>query len=219
MTRVQGLIRFRKMFGEQEQRRLVAAVDAIARHAPFARPSTPNGQPLNLELTSAGGAGWWSDGGRGYHYAAHHPHTGNPWPEVPADIKLATARILRAARAAYPVGPFYLDTCLVNRYVYPHGRLGLHRDLAEPDKTAPIISISLGAPCLFLVGGEKRDDKIVERILLESGDALVMAGPARNAFHAVEKILTPMVGEPLILPDGVRLNLTIRQLWPREAKR
>ncbi len=84
--------------------------------------------------------------------------------------------------------------------------MGLHQDLNEGDRSAPIVSVSLGLPAVFQFGGAERSDP-VERITLEHGDVVVWGGPARLAYHGVLTLkdgLHPVVGRQ-------RLNLTIRR--------
>ena len=112
------------------------------------------------------------------------------------------------ARTAAHVGGFSAftpDACLVNRYE-PGSRLMLHQDKDERDFSAPIVSVSLGLPGIFLFGGDLRKDK-QRRIPLQHGDVVVWGGPARLHHHGV-----------LALKDGhhdllgaQRLNLTFRR--------
>ena len=44
---------------------------------------------------------------------------------------------------------------------------------------------------------------------LTSGDAVVLAGEARLAFHGVDRILP---GTSTLLPEGGRINLTLRRV-------
>ena len=69
------------------------------------------------------------------------------------------------------------DDCLINRYV-AGAKLGLHQDRDEKDAWAPIVSVSLGLPAVFLWGGKNRSDP-VRRLRVESGDVVVWGGPAR----------------------------------------
>jgi DNA oxidative demethylase len=64
---------------------------------------------------------------------------------------------LLAARAAADCGylGFEPDACLVNEYA-PGPRLSLHRDSDERDFAQPIVSVSLGLPAVFLLGGLDR---------------------------------------------------------------
>jgi alkylated DNA repair protein (DNA oxidative demethylase) len=48
-------------------------------------------------------------------------------------------------------------------------------------------------------------------IRLASGDAFVFGGPARLAFHGVDRLLP---GTSDLLPGGGRLNLTLRRVSP-----
>ena len=78
---------------------------------------------------------------------------------------------------------FAPDACLINRYE-PGARLSLHQDRDERDFAAPIVSVSLGLPAIFLFGGPKRADK-PRRYRLEHGDVVVWGGPSRLFFHGV----------------------------------
>ena len=78
---------------------------------------------------------------------------------------------------------FAPDACLINRYV-PGAKMSLHQDKDEQDFAAPIVSVSLGLPAIFLFGGPKRADK-PNRYRLEHGDVVVWGGPSRLFFHGV----------------------------------
>jgi alkylated DNA repair protein (DNA oxidative demethylase) len=109
-----------------------------------------------------------------------------------------------AARAA-GFERFKPDACLVNRYV-PGARLTLHQDRDENDFNAPIVSVSLGLPAVFLFGGNLRKDKH-RRIPLRHGDVVVWGGPARLYHHGVLPLKDghhPVLGRQ-------RVNLTFRR--------
>jgi alkylated DNA repair protein (DNA oxidative demethylase) len=135
----------------------------------------------------------------GYRYQPHHPETGAPWPPIP-DILLAAWRDL----SRYPHPP---EACLVNVYG-PAARMGLHQDRDEDDMNAPVVSLSLGDTCLFRIGGLKRNDP-TRTVRLASGDAVVLGGAARLAFHGVDRILP---GTSTLLREGGRINLTLRRV-------
>jgi DNA oxidative demethylase len=82
----------------------------------------------------------------------------------------------------------------------------LHQDRDESDFTQPIVSISLGLPAKFLIGGNKRSDP-ARSIALSDGDALVFGGAARLMFHGVRPLAD---GDHPIL-GARRLNLTFRK--------
>jgi alkylated DNA repair protein (DNA oxidative demethylase) len=179
---------------------LLAEIEHIETAAEFRHLETPGGFRMSVAMTNCGALGWVSDR-RGYRYTTHDPLSGHPWPAMPA---LFSALAESAARAA-GFERFKPDACLVNRYV-PGARLTLHQDKDESDFSAPIVSVSLGLPAVFLFGGNLRKDKH-RRILLRHGDVVVWGGPARLYHHGV-----------LPLKDGhhptlgrQRVNLTFRR--------
>ena len=86
--------------------------------------------------------------------------------------------------------------------------MGLHQDRDEAELAAPVVSISLGASCLFRWGGTSRGGA-TRSIRLHSGDVVTIGGPSRLCFHGVDRILPG--GSPLI-EGGGRLNLTMRRV-------
>ena len=184
------------------QEALLAAVRDAIREAPLYTPTMPRtGQPFSVRMTNCGPLGWVSDAG-GYRYQAAHPTTGRPWSPIP---ELA----LRAWRELGGYAPLP-EACLINVYA-PTARMGLHQDRDEKDFSAPVLSLSLGDTCLFRVGGTRRSDP-TRSFRLSSGDAVVLGGTARLAFHGVDRILP---GTSTLLPEGGRINLTLRRVRPR----
>ena len=106
--------------------------------------------------------------------------------------------------SSYPLPP---EACLVNLYG-PAARMGLHQDRDEEDFAAPVVSLSLGDACLFRIGGTARPGP-TRSIRLGSGDALVLGGEARLAFHGVDRIIP---GTSTLLAEGGRINLTLRRV-------
>jgi DNA oxidative demethylase len=157
-----------------------------------------SGTPFSVRMTNCGPLGWVSDES-GYRYQPHHPETGKPWPAMPAIVRRAWEEL-----ADYPLAP---EACLINVYA-PSARMGLHQDRDERDFAAPVVSLSLGQTCLFRVGGTARRDP-TRSFRLASGDALVLGGEARLAFHGVDKIIRDT---STLLPDGSRINLTLRRV-------
>lgn len=176
-----------------------ALQDVFAR-APLYTPRMPKtGKPMSVQMTNCGPLGWVTDAERGYRYQATHPETGAPWPPMPAAL-LAAWREL----ADYDHAP---EACLINLYG-PDAKMGLHQDRDEVDFSAPVVSLSLGDTCLFRIGGTRRSDP-TRSIRLASGDAVVLGGAARLAFHGVDRI---MPGTSTLLPEGGRINLTMRRV-------
>jgi alkylated DNA repair protein (DNA oxidative demethylase) len=187
------------------QERLAQEIAEVIARAPlFVSRMPKSGLPMSVRMTNCGPLGWLSDKARGYRYEPAHPGTGDPWPPMPP-------MLLDAWRAltSYPKPP---EACLINVYA-DDAKMGLHQDRDEADFDAPILSFSLGADCRFRVGGPKRADPTVA-FTLSGGDALVLSGPARRAFHGVDRILPSML-TPLPAPLaglGARVNLTLRRV-------
>jgi alkylated DNA repair protein (DNA oxidative demethylase) len=183
---------------EQQEELIVVLRDAV-RQAPLFTPVMPGtGRPFSVRMTNCGPLGWVSDGG-GYRYQPTHPLTGQPWPPIPEILARAWSEL-----ADYPDPP---QACLVN-YYGPAARMGLHQDRDEEDFAAPVLSFSLGASCRFRIGGTVRTAP-TKSFLLASGDMLVLAGASRMAFHGVDRIIA---GTSTLLPDGGRINLTLRRV-------
>lgn len=181
----------------EAQKALVAAVFEAAETAPFSRYETPQGKVMSAAMTAFGPLGWVSDRG-GYRYADRHPQTGRPWPPTPRVLLDLWARLGDAETPA--------DSCLVNLY-RGDARMGLHQDRDEADPRFPVLSVSLGDTAVFRIGGTDRKDP-TRSLRLASGDVCRLSGPARLAFHGVDRILP---GSSSLVPGGGRLNLTLRR--------
>lgn len=152
---------------------LRAALAVVERQAPPRHMRTPGGRAMSVATTNCGALGWVSDA-RGYRYSATDPLSGQPWPAMPAAFAaLARAAAQAAGFAAFAA--FAPDACLVNHYA-PGARLSLHQDRDERDLAAPIVSVSLGMPAVFLFGGLARADR-AQRVPLAHGDVVVWGGP------------------------------------------
>ncbi len=179
---------------------LLESLAGVVAAAPLRHMLTPGGRVMSVRNTNAGALGWVSDR-RGYRYVASDPRTGRQWPPMPASwLDLAC---LSAMQAGF--GAFVPDACLVNVYA-PGTRLSLHQDRDEHDFSAPIVSVSLGLPATFLLGGSTRGAP-VRRVPLLHGDVLVWGGPARMAYHGVAAL--PEGTHPLL--GRSRVNLTFRK--------
>jgi len=177
------------------QAALLDQVRRVVQAAPLMRQVTPGGRPMSVRMTSAGRCGWVSDR-RGYRYADRHPE-GMDWPPIPPVALAVWEAVAGVARAP--------DCCLVNFYG-EGARMGLHQDRDEGDFRWPVVSISLGDEGLFRVGGTERGGKTASH-WLRSGDVAMLAGPARLAWHGVDRI---RFGSSTLLPRGGRINLTLR---------
>jgi len=179
---------------------LLAGVDDVTAQAPFRHMETPGGYTMSVALTNCGELGWTTDA-RGYRYSRIDPVSGHPWPAMPQAFRQLAQDAAR--EAGFP--DFAPDACLVNRYE-PGSRLSLHQDRNERDFNAPIVSVSLGMPAMFLFGGDGRADRAA-RVPLFHGDVVVWGGVDRLRFHGV----MPLKDLPHPRLGSQRINFTIRK--------
>ncbi len=183
-----------------QQRTMLASVRDVIATAPLYRPTMPKtGKPFGVEMTNCGPLGWVSDQSGGYRYQATHPETGKPWPPIPPALLALWSQV-----TDFPAPP---EACLIN-YYGAGKKMGSHTDSDEQTFDAPVVSISLGDAATFHFGGLKRGDP-KQRIRLESGDVVVMGGAARLCYHGIDRVFA---GTSMLLPEGGRINLTLRRV-------
>ncbi len=187
-------------FASPNARQLMADIERVAAAAPFRHMITPGGYRMSVAMTNCGPLGWVSDKS-GYRYDAVDPTSAQPWPPMPESFR----RLAAGAAAAGGFENFVADACLINRYE-PGTKLSLHQDKDERDFAAPIVSVSLGLPAVFLWGGTRRADR-TRRIRLESGDVVVWGGPSRLVYHGI----APLAAGEHPLTGNCRINLTFRK--------
>ena len=179
---------------------VLPALASVMQLAPLRHMITPGGSAMTVATTSSGDLGWVSDK-KGYRYAASDPLTGKAWPEMPASFK----QLAKQAASLAGFANFEPDACLINSY-QSGARMGLHQDKDERDFNQPIVSVSLGIPAVFQMGGFSRGDKVM-KFPLYHGDVLVWGGESRLRFHGVLPVKPgkhPALGE-------CRINLTFRK--------
>jgi alkylated DNA repair protein (DNA oxidative demethylase) len=189
-----------RRFAAPDETAIFAALHGITVKAPFRHMVTPGGFLMSVAMTNCGSYGWVTDR-TGYRYDAADPESGKPWPRMPGVF----LQLAQEAAASAGFRGFEPDACLINRYD-PGARLSLHQDKNERDLGAPIVSVSLGIPAVFLFGGSQRQDKPM-RVQLMHGDVVVWGGPARLRYHGV----MPLKEGYHSLAGGHRINLTFRK--------
>lgn len=178
---------------------LLPALETVLVAAPFRQMVTPGGFTMSAAMSSCGTWGWTTDRS-GYRYTRNDPRTDAPWPTMP-EVFFALAQ---AAAQEAGFSGFVPDSCLINRYI-PGAKMSLHQDKDEASYAAPIVSVSLGLPAMFLFGGFERSDKS-QRVPVFHGDIVVWGGVDRLRFHGVLPIKEgqhPRLGEQ-------RINFTFR---------
>jgi DNA oxidative demethylase len=200
-----GLVHLPAYLDDAAQRSLLSQVEAVLARSPLFQPVMPRtGRPFSVRMSNCGPLGWVSDRDSGYRYQPLHPETGMPWPPIPAVASRAWVDLISEA-----VQP---EACLINFYDAA-ARMGLHQDRDETALDVPVLSLSLGCSCVFRFGSATRGGK-TEAFELASGDAVLLQGPARLAYHSVARILpatSPFFESPLLTGDS-RINLTLRRV-------
>lgn len=179
---------------------LVQCVRQLAAQAPWRHMLTPGGQAMSVAMTGCGPLCWVSDR-QGYRYAERDPLSGLPWPAMPEDF----ARLAQVAAQQAGFAQFSPDACLINRYEIG-ARMSLHQDRDERDLAAPIVSVSLGLPAVFLWGGATRAER-AQRVPLQHGDVVVWGGVDRLRYHGV----LPVAPGEHPATGACRINLTLRK--------
>ncbi len=195
-TGLDGFRLWPSLLDRQAQNHLVTEVLKRLEAAPLYRPVTPGGRPFSVQMSNFGPLGWVSDA-RGYRYQPTHPVTGQLWPDIPPMLIELWHRL-----TGYEGAP---DACLVNLY-QDSAKMGLHQDRDEKDLGAPVLSISLGDTAVFRIG--QAEGGRTQSIRLSSGDVCALTGPARLARHGIDRLL---VGSSKLIPQGGRINLTLRK--------
>ncbi len=197
-----GVRLYEKALDLAAQKRLLRAVQQVIAEAPFFTPKMPkSGVPFSVRMTNCGPLGWVSDKHRGYRYQGQHLETGKPWPPIPEQLL-----DLWRQHADFNGLP---EACLIN--LYGKGtKMGSHRDSDEKEPLAPVLSVSLGDDAVFHIGGPKRGDAKI-RFTLRSGDVVVLGGGSRFAYHGIDRVLA---GTSDLVPEGGRINLTLRRVTP-----
>lgn len=136
--------------------------------------------------------------------------------EMPAVIK----KVCKYVSSEICSTAFSPETAIVNYYHQKH-RIMAHVDEYEEDMSKPLISLSFGCSCVFLVGGREEADEVLS-FTLEDGDIAILLNESRYFYHGVPKILSENKGEydseydPLI--EDARINISVRQIYKEKER-
>lgn len=176
-----------------------------------------------LRWTSLGYAYEWSS--KSYMLDQRHP-----MPELLDSMCRLIAKATENL-TGYPYKAYNPEAGVINFYS-PGSALHSHQDRSEPNTSAPLISLSLGKPCVFLMGGPTTDDK-PSAYYLRSGCIVIMSGKGRRCFHGVPRIFqlgTGISEDDNLDPDEdreewepwrvfmreKRINVNVRQVFEGE---
>nr|POE49132.1 alpha-ketoglutarate-dependent dioxygenase abh1 [Quercus suber] len=166
---------------------------------------------------------WMTLGGQ-YNWTNKVYPSGHP-PAFPHDVKRLIENIF----------PMKAEAAIVNLYS-PGDTLSLHRDVSE-ECDRPLVSVSIGCDAIFVAGicgANEESSTNVAAMRLRSGDAVLMTGASRFAWHGVPKILEgtcpveladwPAGGSAELYDTDTarwqgwmkkkRINLNVRQMFP-----
>jgi DNA alkylation damage repair protein AlkB len=200
-----GAVYLPRYLSLERQRALLDECRALVNGAvPAYVPTVRGGGKMHVRMLCLGRH--WN--GKTYQYESSRSDFDDlPVPPLPESFRQLAAEIAKAAGMILAA-----DLCILNYYEVSDGRMGLHQDKDESERSLaaglPVVSVSIGDTARFQFGGLKRRDAL-QTIPLESGDAFVFGGPARLRYHGVTRIL-PRTAPPELALEG-RFNLTFRQ--------
>jgi alkylated DNA repair protein alkB family protein 1 len=159
----------------------------------------------------------------GYHYdwteRAYREQNQSPMPDEL--VKLGqlfahTAAVLSSADTSsqhHHLYSYQPTACIVN-YYDEKSVMGGHRDDLEQALNKPIVSISLGRPAIFLLGGKSLDEEPVLPILLRPGDVMILGGDCRLNYHSMARLLPAQLPtEDRMQRFDPRLQIQLKQLF------
>ena len=136
----------------------------------------------------------WSTLGHHYDWTNRRYEAPDCATHVPPILADLSTKLARACDQNFTIKA---EAVIVN--FYPSGSvMGGHQDEVEETYEHPVVSISIGPPCLFLLGGLSKSDPAVP-ILLSSGDVLVIGGASRLRFHGVPRVFVEEGSQPIDL--------------------
>jgi DNA oxidative demethylase len=187
------------------------AYERVLRIEPgFYVPVLRNGAKMNLRMNCLGYH--WSS--VSYKYTKLRDVDGREVALVPEFLQALAQRAVRETDYWHGPGmmPAY-DICIVNLYDETVGKLGVHADNSESKESLamgyPVVSLSIGASCVFTIGGLSRKDPQMAHVL-DSGDLVLFGRSMRLAYHGVTKIIKGTMPPELGFKEPGRLNLTFR---------
>jgi len=187
-----------------QQRDLVTACRGWAAEGPGIRAAAlPSGARMSVRTVCLGWH-WYP-----YRYSrTRDDQDGSPVTPLPGWLAtLGRAALTEAYEDPDRARRYQPDIALIN-YYDEAAKMGLHRDSDEA-ALEPVVSLSIGAACLFRFGNTANRAKPWTDVQLHSGDLLVFGDESRLAYHGVPKLLAGIDVPDTGLASG-RLNITLR---------
>ncbi|EGZ30106.1 hypothetical protein PHYSODRAFT_470275 [Phytophthora sojae] len=193
----------------------------IWRKARGSHPKDPAASPLLSKLC-------WAASGYHYDWTArkYYRHSFSAVPELLQQL---------GSRCAAACGMSLSAEAVIVNFYKSKSSMGGHLDDVEYTMDHPVVSLSLGSRCVFLMGGHTKDELPLE-ILLRSGDIAIMGGESRTCYHGVARVLPTPFDVPSDDFDALlqseddreeyeavrtylstqRININVRQVYPVE---
>ena len=176
-----GVAYFPAYLDRAGQEALRDEIGAVLAEAPLFRPRMPRtGKPFSVRMSNCGPLGWVSDES-GYRYQPTHPETGRA---VAADAE-GSART--SGRRLAPGAP-PPEACLINFYD-AGARDGPAPGPGREELSAPVVSLSLGDAALLPARRGRAGATRPARSASNRETRSIFGGPARLAFHGVDRIV------------------------------
>jgi alkylated DNA repair protein (DNA oxidative demethylase) len=199
-----GAVHVPDWLGLDRQRELVAACREWAADGPGIRATRmPNGGVMTVRSFCLGWH-WYP-----YRYSrTRDDQDGSPVLPFPAWLAdLGRAAVAAAYGDPARAAAYEPDIALVNHYA-GDARMGQHQDKDERSRE-PVVSLSIGAPCVFRFGNTEHRGRPYTDVELRSGDLVVFGDASRLAYHGVPRLLPDDDPVDTGLGSG-RLNVTLR---------
>jgi DNA oxidative demethylase len=198
-----GAVHVPAWLSEDEQRDLVAACREWAKPPAGIRHTVmPSGGVMSVRTVCLG----WHWVPYKYLPTADDGAPVKPFPDWLAELG---RRAVADAYGDVEISASYRpDVALINFYD-GQAKMGMHADKDERSP-APVVSLSLGASCVFRFGNAASRNRPWQDVQLESGDLFVFGGESRFAYHGVLKTL-PGTDRPQTGLASGRLNITLRE--------
>lgn len=186
----------------------------------------------------------WATLGHHYDWTArsYPPEMNSAMPPELAHLATFFARTAFHLTTPEPTEFSFAATASIVNFYNMKSNMGGHRDDGELALDKPIVSVSMGRPAVFLLGGPTKDDAPVVPILVRAGDVMILGGATRLNYHSLARLL-PYEGLPpvTVCPEeqvgwpGVasvpaedmvlleeflsshRININVRQVFPDES--
>lgn len=163
----------------------------------------------------------WSTCGYQYDWTAraYSESKRTPMPELLEIVSSIFARTALTLDCADSI-EFTPSACIVNYYT-TKSIMGGHRDDLELAFDKPVVSLSLGLPAIFVLGGKTKEDAPVLSILVRPGDVMMLGGDCRLNYHGMSRVLPAAVSLSAIpkqsqAPASFQVSRQSIQSWKRQ---